>query len=221
MKMRNFYALLLSILLVTILAVSCVKIPTEGQPLPNFTGTVRFINAASDVGETSVLFDGSSVGTLALGQAGSYSTVKAGTHSFYIPADPDTMIDSLFVDTDFVGTFFIVPKEDAGDARFLKNREHWAYANKVVPDTMVHVCIAQMVPVELKVGIDSGNATKYNFKDTKPELLLASESHTFYVISGDDTLATVTPSLTAGTSSTLLIYGTADDVKTQVFDNKL
>jgi len=86
---------------------------------------------------------------------------------------------------------------------------------------MVHVCIAQMVPVELKVGIDSGNATKYNFKDTKPELLLASESHTFYVISGDDTLATVTPSLTAGTSSTLLIYGTADDVKTQVFDNKL
>jgi len=222
MKMKNFYALLLSVVLLTVLAVSCVKIPTEGHELPNFTGTFRFINAASDVGETAVHLNGSSVGTLALGQANDYETVQAGTHAFYVPADPDTMIDSLVVDTDFSGTIFIVPKEINEDRRFIKNREHWEYANEVVADTMVHVCIAQMVPMEdLKVGIDDGAATIYDFKATTAKVLHGAESHTFYVIFGDDTLDTVTPALTAGTSSTLLIYGTADDVKTEVFDNRL
>ena len=222
MKMRNFYALLLSIVLVTVLAVSCVKIPTEGHGLPNFTGTIRFINAASDVGETSVLFDGTSVGTLSVGQANSYTSVKAGTHAFYVPADPDTMVDSLVVDTDFSGTYYVVPKVNAADRRFLKHREHWSYANEVVADTMVHVSIVQLVPTDdLKIGVDAKTATIYGFKDIKPNVLLASESHSFYVISGDDTLATVTPTLAAGTSSTLLIYGTADAVKTEVFNNKL
>ncbi|HHM24005.1 MAG TPA: DUF4397 domain-containing protein [Bacteroidetes bacterium] len=223
---------LLGVLLIALFAISsCVKIPTEAPPLPKFKAKLRIIHAATDVGEVAVKLDGQNLATLSMEGASPYVDVDAGKHAFQVGSED---VDSLFVDTDFVGTFYIAAKAGGNTKRLIKKRERWMF-NPPAPKDTAAVVFAQMSPDGaydiLWAGSYSGSDTSYSKNGTLASGLAFTKfaggffpvtgwSYTFYVTDGTDTLLTVNPTISSGKSVTEVLMNNKANLKVKEFANE-
>jgi len=231
MKMEprfKWHFTLLGVLLIALLAISsCVKIPTEAPPLPKFKAKLRVIHAATDIGEVTVKLDGQNLATLSMEGASPYVDLDAGKHAFQVGSED---VDSLFVDTDFVGTFYIAAKTNGNTKRLIKKRERWLF-NPPAPTDSAVVAFAQMSPDgEYKIEMSGTNGTD-NVNETLADKLAFTEftavkipvtgwTYTFYVSSGSDTLLTVNPTIASGKSVTEVLMNEKANLKVKEFANE-
>lgn len=55
---------ILSVLVLSVWLISCVDVPTNGPPPPDFSSEFRFVSAAADLGDVGVSVDGQSIGNV-------------------------------------------------------------------------------------------------------------------------------------------------------------
>jgi hypothetical protein len=214
MKMnKHLYAGTLMIVFIMMLVIGCVKLPSEAPALPEFKAELRFINAASDVGQASVTVDGQDAASLALGAASDYLEFDAGNRIFKLENQP---AETLFVDSDFFGTIFIMPRVNPTDSRFGKLQERWRHTNNLPADSTAGVTVVQMVP-------DTLTLTFVNVADEALQAGFTGDRGTYWksnvvmgdyrvtVVSGEDTVKTFTESVPNQADLTFVLYGSATD----------
>lgn len=202
MERRHLYAGLLSIVFVAILVVSCVKLPTEAPPLPEFRAMIRFFHALPGAGQATVQMDGQNAGTLDFGEASDYVTIDAGTHYFNIQGD--TLVDTLAIPTEFVGTIYVADTTGGGD-RFVTHRERWYYTTPVA-DTISVAHVANFNADTLTVGFYNADADDDHEADQE-ELVFGEFFVYFYPLEADTlgNVAPVTDTLWIGTATDTLV----------------
>jgi|Deesub1362B_J571_1020462.scaffolds.fasta_scaffold03651_4 hypothetical protein len=228
-KIRAQFTLLGFLVLLAFVLSSCVDVPSEAPPLPKFKAKLRVIHAATDLGEVTVKLDGEVLASLNMEGASPYVDLDAGKHAFQVGNEE---VDSLFVDTDFVGTFYIATLTNDNDSRFIKKRERWLY-NAPAPEDTTIVTFAQFCPDGVfkiaMMGVNSAEqdtvrktlASALAFtKFTWARLAVTGWDYTFYVIDGSDTLLTVKPTLASGTSVTEVLLNTKANLKVKEFMNE-
>jgi hypothetical protein len=248
MKMsKYFYAGLLCIVLVSMLVISCVKIPTEAPPLPEFLAKIRVVNVAESLGAVNVSvrslpdtlgLKAVAMGNVNVGEDGAYKTIDAGTKVFTNGAN----IDTLVVTTDLIGSIFVIDEAQDLDDNVAISAE-WSlddFTNPAMADTVAQVIVAQMSSDTLGMvleGIELADEDAER-EDWVWEAAEATWTHPgtrnlrFMVVdvaAGLDTL-TVTKGettveipldITGGTSTTVVLTGTIADLKNFTLNNAL
>ncbi|NOY76664.1 MAG: DUF4397 domain-containing protein [Calditrichaeota bacterium] len=222
---------LLSVLLVVFFILSCADVPTNAPPLPKFKAKVRIINAATDVAQATILMDGKNFANVAFKAGTDYTDLAAGKHTFQIQGQE---VDTLFIDTDFVGTVYAVKKTNNAASRFVKKRERYMY-NDPAPKDRAVVVFAQFSPdtslsIVMETVLDSAGtkdttstdfATDLGFGEfAAQKLLVDNRTYKFYVKAKDTTLLTIVPSVAKGKSVTEVILNPVSSLTSQEFENK-
>lgn len=213
MKMnKHFYAGTLMIVFIMMLVIGCVKLPSDAPALPEFKAELRFINAASDVdGEARVTVDGQDAASLALGAASDYLEFDAGNRIFKLQDQP---AETLFVDSDFFGTIFIMPLVNPTDSRFGKLQERWRYNNTLPADSTAGVTVVQMVPDTLTLTFVNlaNEALQAGFtgdRGTYWKSTVVMGDYRVTIVAGGDTVKTFNESVPNQAELTYVVYGSA------------
>lgn len=231
MNMKTNYKSLFTLLGVVVLTLamltSCVDIPTEAPPLPDFKAKLRVIHVATDVGDPGVKINGVGVGALAFGNSTAYQTVDAGRHAFQAGSEK---ADTLFIDTDFSGTVFMATKDANNTRRFIKMREHWLYTD-VAPADMGKIFITQMVTgaalkidlvtveggTETPATLSSGLAfSRYVSKTLTP----TGKTYYYNVYDGATLVKKIDFTVSAGKAKHHVLYNTKADLMVKEFGNE-
>ena len=222
---------MLSVLLAVFLILSCADVPTNAPPVPEFKAKVRVINTATDVAQAAILMDGKSFANVAFKAGTDYKAMAAGKHTFQIQGQE---VDTLFIDTDFVGTVYAENKSGSTVSRFVKKRERYMF-NDPAPKDRAVVAFAQFSPdtsftIVMETVLDSAgtkDTTSTNFATSlgfgefaAQKLLVDSRTYKFYVKAKDTTLLTIAPSLVKGKSVTEVILNPVSSLTSQEFENK-
>lgn len=204
--------------IIAIIAVysSCVKLPSEAPLLPELNGKVRLIHAASQLGNglDSISVDGAMMAKLIFGGSSEYQTLDAGNRIFSLYHEaPET----LFIDTDFVGSVYLANKESMDDNRFIKIRERWIYSSPIA-DPLVHLIVAQMVTDTLSVSflgttpwvLPFGSHRTISFSAEPGELIISAYG---------SPLDTLVYNFQGGMELTMVLMGTLNDFQVKWFEN--
>jgi len=228
MKMsKYFYACVLCVVLVSMLVISCVKIPTEAPPLPDLLSKVRLINAAANLDDAAeVTFTGITGETVTeevnFGEASNYMTVDAGQKRFQLVGGAEDDTASIFLATDWIGSVYILDKAEEGDDRFLRVGEWWTYKGTPEADS-AKVIFAQMCADTLTCEFKESEWTHPNAAGVRIRTFdsVVAGADTLIVSDDDGTEVKVGLDLTSQSNTTVLITGTIDDLVTTVLDNDL
>lgn len=232
MKMsKYFYACLLSIVLISMLVISCVKIPTDAPPLPEFKAKVRIINVAASLGAVDVSIGGVAMGSVGVGANGAYRTIDAGIKQVSIPSVTDTLIFA----TDMIGSVFVIDETQDPDETFLLSRE-WSlddFTNPPMADTVAQVIVAHMAADTLDFSITGlvdhdgelvEEDVEWSCPDGGDERLMIVDvpaGENTLSVTEDETTVDINLDVTGGGSITVVIWGTIDDLQSLIVDNAL
>lgn len=208
----------------------CVDVPSTGPQLPDYRSVYRFIYAANDANPGQLLVDGSSVGTLNVGQATAYLDLPAGSRRLAV-AGKDTV--SLALVTDRKGTVLVFTK--AGVVRsFLDLKERYVYetVGATVPAGTALVRIAnglsdgtnsQSVDVARVTGVDTvGVLTGLDFGDVSGYAEVPAGAHTLLITAagGNTVVATVAVNATSKSRHLGVVFGTPGAGSAGVFQEQ-
>jgi hypothetical protein len=126
---------------------SCVELPDDGQPVPDYTSQYRFVYL--DPSYSTITVSMASGPTFAsfvdlpsgvFGQSSAYTTFPAGSKRMFIKVggvlvDPDT--SSLSFLTDERGTVFVVPRDAVNGLRFVRAGERYTFGSVGIADSAI------------------------------------------------------------------------------------
>lgn len=224
------YLVALSIIVIMVIGFSCADVPSQAPPFPEFKTKVRFIHAATDLGQVGVVMDGTTKASLTLGQKSAYFDEDAGTKMFKLDGGLAADTARIHLETDDVIALFIVDKADDAAPRFVERAERRLY-NEVAPsDTVAKVMIAQMCDATLGISVESITGSDTTTTDVSAGLAFTNftwvtlptngYTHTFTVTNGDSVLTTFAPTLVGGKGYTEMLYNTVDNLSVAEFENE-
>lgn len=216
-------AISLAITLIT----SCVKVPTAGIEMPTLLAKARLINAAADIGDPGIKMDGAGVGALAPENMIAYKETSAGRHVFQAGTEK---ADSLQLDTDFLGTVYVVTKTATQTTRFIKLLEHRRYKPAAL-DTMMHLIVSQLSPdatpkielIKTKGSVNTTEAISAAMAYTSSisrQLPVKGWTYAVRVLDGTTELAKVSFTPVGGKGKTVLVMNPKASLKAKTFDNE-
>lgn len=223
-NLKTSFMLLGTLALTLVLLTSCVEIPSEAPPFPEFKAKVRIIHTSNDLGEPGVLMDGSGVGAVAKGGATSYMDVDAGDHVFQVNTED---ADTLFIDTDFVGTVYLTTMTAGYKKRYLKTRERWLY-NAPAKEGKASVVIMNLCPDgTFKVVLTTDETTTSSLSDglaytkyVSKELDVSGHTYYYTVYDGDTPLQRIDITPASGRSMTHVFMNAKADLAIKEFGNE-
>jgi len=198
------------------------QIPSDHPPLPEFLAKVRVINVAESLGAVNVNIGGEAMGSVNVGEAGAYKTIDAGTKEFTVGGVTDTLV----LGTEVIGSVFVIDEAQDPDDNFVISTE-WSlddFTNPALVDTVAKIIVAQMSSDTLELAMTLDDVAGWTHPGDRNLRLM-----TIDVDAGPDTL-TVTKGaitveipldITGGTSTTVVITGTIDDLQSFILDNAL